>query len=168
MMALPLPVLGDTSLPCLSSISRFLRKGCNLLSLNMWPVVLWQNTDFFLVTGIGSDRWSFQEIKTHSEISLHLSAQDTWVDNGPMVLWEDPDHCQTRLLLPYLIKVVEGSMQIGQHPCGGFIGNFNGIFQESLRDDVFTWCRCRFGTHENSVISVASLAELFKEFLQGS
>jgi len=84
---------------------------------------------------------------------------------GLTVLWEDPGF---GLLLSYLIKIVESSMQIGQHPCGGLISDLDGILQEPLRDDMLAGCRCRLSTHENPVILMASLAESFKQFLQGS
>lgn len=32
----------------------------------------------------------------------------------------------------YLVKVIQSSMQIGMHACRRFIGDFDGIFQNSL------------------------------------
>lgn len=68
----------------------------------------------------------------------------------------------------YLIKVVQRSVQIGQHACGWLVSDLDGIFQNSLWNDVFLWSGGGFCTHEHSVVLVTVLTATFKKLLQTS
>lgn len=66
----------------------------------------------------------------------------------------------------YLVEVVERLVQIGVHASGRFIGDFDGVFQDALWDDVALWGRGGFGTNKHPEILVAPLGVLLQEFLQ--
>jgi len=67
-----------------------------------------------------------------------------------------------------LIKVVQSSMQVGQHACGWLVSDFDGIFQNSLWNDVFLWSGRGFCTHEHSVVLVTVLTATFEKLLKTS
>lgn len=37
---------------------------------------------------------------------------------------------------PYLVEVIQGLVQVGVHAGGRFVGDFDGVLQDALWDDV--------------------------------
>lgn len=66
----------------------------------------------------------------------------------------------------YLVEVVERFVQIGVHASRRFIGDFDGVFQNSLWDDVAFWGRGGFCADEHPEVLVAALGVLLQKFLQ--
>lgn len=66
----------------------------------------------------------------------------------------------------YLTEVVQGLVQIGMHPSRRFIGDLDGVLQDSLRDDVAFAGGGRFGANEHPEVLVTSLCVLLQLFLQ--
>ena len=69
---------------------------------------------------------------------------------------------------PYLSEVVQGLVQVGMHARGGLIGDFNGILQDALRDDVALRRGRRLCTDEDPELWVAVFTELLQFLLQGA
>ena len=51
----------------------------------------------------------------------------------------------------YLIEVVKGLVQVGEHACGRFIGDLDRGLQDPLRDDVGLWDGGRLSRHVHTV-----------------
>lgn len=57
-------------------------------------------------------------------------------------------------------------MQVGVHPGGGLAGDFDGVFQDALGNDVALRARRRLRANEDAEIPVAALAVLLQLLLQ--
>lgn len=57
-------------------------------------------------------------------------------------------------------------MQIGVHAGGRLIGDLDGVFQNSLRDDVAFWSGGGFGADKHPEVFLATLGVLLQKFLQ--
>lgn len=68
----------------------------------------------------------------------------------------------------YLVKVVKCCMQIGQHSSWRLVGDFDGIFQNALRNDVFLGISRWLCAHKHSVVWVTVLTASFQKLLQTS
>lgn len=66
----------------------------------------------------------------------------------------------------YLVEVVEGFVEVGMHPSRGLIGDFDGVLQDALGNDVAVrgggWLRA----DEDTEIRVAALTVLLQLLLQ--
>lgn len=74
--------------------------------------------------------------------------------------------CRHTLFSYYLVEVVERFVQIGVHASGRLIGDLDGVFQNSLWDDVIFWCGGGFGTDKHPEVFLATLGVLLQKFLQ--
>lgn len=68
----------------------------------------------------------------------------------------------------HLVEVVQGLVQVGVHACGWLVGDFDGVLQDALRDDVALGGGGGFGADEHPEVLVASVAVLLQKFLQSS
>ena len=68
----------------------------------------------------------------------------------------------------YLSEVVQGLVQVGVHACGRLAGDFNGVLQDALGDDVALRGGCGLGTDEDPEFWVAVLTVLLQLLLQGT
>lgn len=72
------------------------------------------------------------------------------------------------LVLAYLVEVVQGFVQVGVHPQRWLIGDFDGVLENTLWDDVTLGRRGRLGTDEHSEVLVAGVAVLLQLLLQST
>lgn len=66
----------------------------------------------------------------------------------------------------YLVKVVEGFVQVGVHAGGRFIGDLDRVLQNALWDDVALRGWGGLSADEHPEVLVASLGVLLQKFLQ--
>lgn len=66
----------------------------------------------------------------------------------------------------YLGEEVEGFVQVGVHAGGRLVGDFDGVLQQALRDDVCLGAEGWLGTHEHPVVCVAAHAVPLHSLLQ--
>lgn len=66
----------------------------------------------------------------------------------------------------YLVEVVECFVQVSVHAGGRLIGDLDGVFQNSLRDDVTFWGGGGFSTDKHPEVFLAPLSVLLQKFLQ--
>lgn len=67
---------------------------------------------------------------------------------------------------PYLAEVVEGFVQVGMHPRGRLVGDFDGVLQDALRNDVALWAWSWLCADEDTEIPMAALTVLLQLLLQ--
>lgn len=67
---------------------------------------------------------------------------------------------------PYLSKKIQRLVQIGIHARGWLVGDFDGVFQDALWDDVCLGCGSRLSADEHSVVLVAARTEAFHFLVQ--
>lgn len=70
------------------------------------------------------------------------------------------------LVLVYLVEVVQGFVQVSVHTQWWLVGDFYGVFQNALWDDVTLGGRRRLSTDEHSKVRVAGVAVLLQPLLQ--
>lgn len=69
---------------------------------------------------------------------------------------------------PYLGEEVQGLVQVGVHACGWLVGDFDGVLQDALGDDVGLGAGGRLGADEHAVVLVAADAVLLHLLVQGA
>ena len=67
---------------------------------------------------------------------------------------------------PYLRERIQRLVQVGIHARGRLIGDFDGIFQDALGDDVRLSRGSRLSTDEHSVVLMAARAVAFYLLVQ--
>lgn len=67
---------------------------------------------------------------------------------------------------PYLSEVVQGLVQVGMHACGRLVGDFDGVLQDALGDDVALRGGCGLCTDEDPELRVAACTVLLQLLLQ--
>lgn len=72
------------------------------------------------------------------------------------------------LVLVYLVEVIQSFMQVGMHAQRWFVGDFDGVLENTLWDDVTLGGRRRLGTDEHSEVLVAGVAVLLQLLLQSA
>lgn len=72
------------------------------------------------------------------------------------------------LVLVYLVEVVQGFVQAGMHAQRWLVGDFDGVLENTLRDDVTLRGRRRLSTDEHSEVLVAGVAVLLQLLLQSA
>lgn len=73
---------------------------------------------------------------------------------------------QSECNMKYLVKVIQGLMEIGHHSCRWFISDLNWWFQNALRDYMTVRWACRLCWHVYAVVIMTAFAVSFQCFLQ--
>lgn len=69
---------------------------------------------------------------------------------------------------PYLSEVVQGLVQVGMHARGRLVGDFDGVLQDALGDDMALGGGRGLCTDEDPELRVAAGTELLQLLLQGA
>ena len=68
----------------------------------------------------------------------------------------------------YLGEEVQGLVQVGVHARGRLVGDFDGVLQDALGDDVGLGAGGRLGAEEHAVVIVAADAVALQLLVQGA
>lgn len=68
--------------------------------------------------------------------------------------------------LCYLVEIVQSFVQVGVHTSRRFVGDFDGVLQDTVGDDVSLGCSRRLSTKKHPEVLVALLCMLLHEFFQ--
>lgn len=103
--------------------------------------------------------------------TLPRSLQLQYVSYLSKGTWSSWIRCQKHVTLcrsPYLIEVIQGFVQVGMHARRWLVGDFDGVLQDALWNDVAVgrgWWLC---ADEDPEVLVAALRKLLQLLLQSS
>lgn len=99
---------------------------------------------------------------------------------APVILYKTPQVCPPTLPLGALClrepavtgsdlaEVGEGGVQVGVHACGGLVGDFDGVLQDALGNQVLLRGPGGLGADKHPVVWVTVAARPFQKLLEGT